>query len=163
MLYDPIEQFYTVLNTNFATDMAALVAAKGVTGLTTTATIIKRHGAEDIIARRATQPTIGFVPVTFRTQAKDQGKRDTRATLEVVYVATGADPAKVGKQVELALESILRSVDRLAASGGGVFGAAVEDGAIDGELSDYYADGEAPNYYQIGTMRIPIDDREDGI
>lgn len=163
MLYDPIEQFWDVLNDNFATDMAALVTAKGVTGLTTTATIIKRHSAEDIIARRATQPTIGFVPTTFRTQAKDQGKRDTRAVLEVVYVATGEDPAKVGKQVELALESILRSVDRLAGNGGGVFGAAVEEGSIDGELSDYYGEGQAPNYYQIGTLRIPVDDREDGL
>ena len=163
MLYDPIEEFYDVLNTNFAVDMAALVTAKGLTGITTTAVIIKRQTAEVIIAKRATQPTIGFVPVTFRTQAKDQGKRDTRAWLEVVYVATGADPAAIGKQVELALQSILCSVDRLAGSGGGVFGAAVEDGSIEGELSDYYADGEAPNYYQVGTMRIPMDDREDGI
>jgi len=163
VIYDPLEKLFDALDANFATDMAALVTAKGLTGITTTATIIKRQTAEVIIAKRATQPTIGFYPTTFRTNAKDQVKRDTRCIVEVVYVATGADPAAIGKQVELALESILRSVDRLAGSGAGVFGAAVEDKSIDGDLSDYYTDGEAPNYYQIGTMRIPVDDREDGL
>jgi hypothetical protein len=163
VIYDPLEQFFAALNANFATDMVALVTAKSLTGITTTATIIKRQTAEVIIAKRATQPTIGFYPTTFRTQAKDQGKRDTRCWLEVVYVATGEDPAAIGKQIELALESILRSVDRLAGLGGGVFGAAVEDNSIDGELSDYYVDGQAPNYYQTGTMRIPVDDRENGL
>lgn len=160
MIFDAIEQLYTALNANFATDMAALVTDKGLTGITTTATIIKRQTAEVIIAKRATQPTIGIVPARFTTQAKDQAKRDSKNWLEVVYVATGSDPAAIGKQVELALESILRSIDRLAGQGGGVFGAAVQEDSIEGDVSDYYTEGQAPNYYQLGTLRFRVDDRE---
>lgn len=163
MLYDPVEKVYAALTTHFASDMGTLVAAKGLTGITTTAVIIKRQTAEVIIAKRAVQPTIGIIPTVFRTQAKSQQKRDTRVWIETVYVATGPDPAAIGKQVELALESILRSVDRLADQAAGVFGAAVEDDSIDGDLSDYYAEGQAPNYYQIGTLRFPVDDMEDGL
>jgi hypothetical protein len=163
VIYDALEQAYAAINTNFATDMAALVAQKTVAGVTTTATIIKRQTAEVIIGKKAAQPTIGIYPVNAITQAKDQGKRDSRCFMEAVYVATGADPAAIGKQVELATESILRSVDRLADQPSGVFGAAIEDGSVEVELSDYYTDGQAPNYYQIGTVRFPVDDREEGL
>ena len=165
MLHDTVERVWVVVNTNFAADMAAVITAKGLgaAGLTATATIIKRQTAEIFAAKQATVPTIGVYGIRAVTQAKDQGKRDSQNTVGIDYYATGMDASKLQKQVEVAAEALLRSVDRIAGSGGGVFGAAVQDGSITVDLLDGYTEGAAPAYIGVATVTFPVDDREDGL
>lgn len=168
MLYDAIEQAFAVIDANFDADFAALITQKslGGLGLTTTAMKIKRQTAEIFVAKRASKPTIGVYGIRASTRAKDQGKRDSRNVIAVDYFATGieADGAKVQKQVELAAEALLKSVDRLVGgTGGGVFGAAVQDDDITVELSEAYVEGEAPAYIGVATVTFPVDDRDDQV
>lgn len=163
MIYDQVEQAFAIANANFATDMAALVAAKSIVGLTTTATFIKRQDAEIAKALNATPPFVGVVALRAATQAKDQGKRDTLGQLAYDYYASGADPLKVAKQAELAVEALLQSVDRLAGSGSGVFGAGELSGSIEIEMTDGFEEGDNGLYFRRGTVRFPIWDRDTGL
>jgi hypothetical protein len=166
VLYDAVEQVFTVLNTNFATDFAALLTQKGLTGLglVTTANIVKRQDAEDFVRFRVTTPTIGILGLDSASRAKDQGKRDNRNIISVDYFATGSetDGPKVQKQVELAAEAIHKSVDRLHDGvGGGVFGASVEDNDLNTHLERGYSEGQTPLYLGLATVTFSVDDRDD--
>jgi len=165
MIHDAIERLYTQLNANFATDMAAVITEKGagVVGLVATATVIKRQTAEIFVQKSQAPPAIGIYGVRATTQAKDQTKRDSKNVIGVDYYATGTDASKLQKQTELAAEAIMRSVDRLAGSGGGVFGAAVEEDSVTWDWLDGYTEGVAPLFIGVATGTIPVDDREQGL
>lgn len=166
MLYDAIERSFAEIDAHFEADFAALITQKalGGLGLVTTALRIKRQTAEVFVARKATVPTIGVYGIQATTRAKDQGKRDSRNTIGVDYYATGTDATKVQKQVELASEALLQSVDRLCTPGsGGIFGAAVQDDDIAVELSDGYLEGKVPLYIGVATVTFPVDDRDDPV
>jgi hypothetical protein len=168
VLYDAIEQVYSIVNANFAADFAALLTQKGLggLGLVTSADIVKRQTAEVFVAKRKTLPSIGIYGVRAVTRAKDQGKRDSRNTIAMDYFASGpeSDGAKLQKQVELAAETLLKSVDRIVGGvGGGVFGAAVQDEDITVDLQDAYVEGETPTYLGVATVTFSVDDRDDQV
>jgi hypothetical protein len=165
VVHDAIERLYTALFTNFATDMAAVITEKGagVVGLVNTATVIKRQTAEIFVQKAQAPPAIGIYGIRATTQAKDQGKRDSKNSIGIDYYATGTNPSQLQKQTELAAEAIMRTIDRLAGSGGGVFGAAVEEDSVTWDWLDGYTEGVAPLYIGVATGTIPVDDRESGL
>lgn len=165
MLYDAVEQVYTVVLANFTTDLGALATAKGVS-VTATVGVIKRQTAETMVALGADLPAIGVYTVAGSTQAKDQGKRDTLTTMVLDYYAEGTDPANLAKQAELAAEALLRSIDRLwpALEGGG--GNAV--GSVGIVMTPGYQEvrqneAEQTVYNHRATVTFPVMDRDSGL
>ena len=163
MIYDALEQVYTVLNANFVTDFAALVAAKGVTGVVTTTGLEKRQDANTMIRLRATLPAIGIYAVAATTQAKDQAKRDSVTTVVCEYLALGSDPVALAKQAELAAEALCKSIDRVAASGAGVYGGGEARQSVEVVLNQAYTETVSPNYEQTATITFPVWDRDEGL
>jgi hypothetical protein len=139
MLYDAIETVYAVVLANFATDLAALASAKGVT-ITTTADIIKRQRAETFVAfgKGVTSPAIGIFSIRGLTQAKWQTQRDTDCTVVCDYYARSADPSALAIQAELAAEALLKSMDRIWPTAAG--GAGEGDRSVTIEMTDAYVE-----------------------
>ena len=138
MILDAIEQTWTLTSDNFAADMQALRALYNLPELDVTATIIKRQRTEISLALGKAPPLLGIVAVGARTNAKDQGKRDTQVRVEWDYYAEGVETAAplLAKQVELACEAVLLTVDRIAGSGLLVFGGGELPGDVSIELSE---------------------------
>jgi hypothetical protein len=162
VIYDSLEQAYTVLLANFAADFTALATAKSVT-VTSVATIKKRVDAETMVAIGVPFPAIGVYGLRATTQAKDQTKRDTTSELVFDCYHTNPDPALAQKQAELMAEACLKTVDRLAGSGGGVFGAGEAPGSVEVDLDPGFEDVEAPQYGGRVRVRFPVSDRDTGL
>ena len=163
MIYDQVEQAYTVAAANFAADYSALLTAKGVAS-PGSIPLIKRQSVPTALRYGKTPPFVGVVSLAATTQAKDQGKRDTRGLLAYDVYIKGTDPALVAKQVELAAEALLRSVDRLPTSGGGVFGAAELPLSLTVSLSDDEDEEvEEGKYGRRATVSFPTWDRDEGL
>lgn len=163
MIFDQVEQLYTVVNTNFATDLGALATAKGVT-INTGATFVKRQNADVFFALGVTLPACGIYVTRASTKAKQQGIRDTTGTAVFDYYAEDADPVKVAKQAELAAEALLMSVDRMATAGAGVFGAAELEDSITVEMSDGFEKRASEGrYWRRAVVRFAIYDRDTGL
>lgn len=163
MIYDVVEQAYSVLNSNFATDYTALLTAKNVTS-PGTVKLVKRQKVETAIRYGFQPPLLGVISLAARTQAKDQGKRDTQALVAYDLYIKGSDPAVVAKQVELGAEACMRSVDRLAASGLGVFGAGEVPLSVNVTLSDDEDEEvEEGKYGRRATVSFQVWDRDEGV
>ena len=128
--YDVIENIEPVLTANFATDMAAIVAAKGAQVISTNATVYKREMGPLFAGRGQPLPGIGLWLRTTQTQARRQTKRDNLHVLVYDYFARGNDAVKLQAQLELAAEAILMTVDRTYQAGGGVYGSGETDKSV---------------------------------
>ena len=163
MLYDIVEQAFTVLNTNFAADYTALLTAKSVAS-PGTVKIVKRQSIKTALRYGALPPVMGVISLAGRTTAKDQGKRDTQGLVAYDLYIKGATPDLVAKQVELAAEACMRSVDRLAASGGGVFGAGEVPLSVTVALNDDEEEEvEEGKYGRRVTVSFQVWDRDEGL
>lgn len=163
MIYDVVEQAYSVLASNFATDYAALLTAKSVAS-PGTVKLVKRQKVETALRYGVLPPLLGVVSLAARTQAKDQGKRDTQGLVAYDLYIKGSDPAVVAKQVELGAEACMRSVDRLAASGLGVFGAGEIPLSVQITLSDDEEEEvEEGKYGRRATVSFQVWDRDEGV
>ena len=167
MIYDCVEQAYAVLNTNFATDYSALLTAKSVAS-PGTVKLVKRQKVTTALRYGLQAPLIGVISLAARTQAKDQGKRDTQALLAYDIYITGAassdGAALVAKQIEIAAEAAMRSVDKLAASGLGVFGAGELPLTVDITLSDDEEEEvQEGKYGRRATVSFQVWDRDEGV
>lgn len=164
MIYDAIEAVYTVVLANFATDMAALVAAKSVADVNAKINVVKRQPAETYVDRGLALPAVGVYGLRIATQAKNQGARDNVSTVVLDYYAEGADPVVLAKQVELAAEALLVSVDKVTPSGGGVFGAAELVGSVTIELTESYVEAKPDatdrRYWRRALISFPVHDRD---
>lgn len=164
MIFDALERAYTVANTNFATDMAAIVTAKGLSGLTTTATFVKRQRAETFRDLGAPLPACGVYWAGLVTQAKNQQKRDGVVSLVYDYYAEGdeTEVVEVSKQVELAVTALLLSVDRMAGGADLVFGGGEGDGSITVEPSDGFSPPAEPKgvkrFWARAMILFPVND-----
>ena len=163
MLYDAVEQAFSVLNSNFAADYTAALSSKGVTS-PGTVKIVKRQSIKTALRYMVQPPVLGVISLASRTQAKDQGKRDSQSLVAYDLYIKGSDPALVAKQIELAAEAMMRSVDRLAASGNGVFGAAEVPLSATVTLSDDEDEEvEEGKYGRRVTVSFPVWDRDEGV
>lgn len=166
MLYDQVEQCYTVLAANFAADYAALLAAKSVAS-PGTVTIIKRQSVNTALRYSQAPPFVGVFSLAGKTQAKDQSKRDTEGLVAFDIYMTGAGAtgaSLVASQVELAAEAVLLTVDRLAGSGRGVYGAGELPFGTTVQLSDD-TDEEVQQglYGRRATVTVPVRDRDEPV
>ncbi len=163
-LYDAIEIAAAAATAHFSTQLAAIVTARGLSGIDTTATIHKRRPAEHFAGLNpdVNLPGIGVYPTpdaASRTSAKWQGKRDWRNVLNYDYFAMGPDPAKLEEQVELSLEALMRVIDRM--SGSGLLGMGEEPGSVAISVSEL---AESQDYYQHrGVVTFSVITQETGL
>lgn len=162
MIFDAVQRAHTVTATNLATDLAALCTAKSVTN-PGTITLVKRQKAETFIALGSPLPALGIYGLRAVTQAKDQGKRDSLVTVVWDFYIEGTDPTLIAKQAELVAESVLRTVDRLAASGDGLYGAGELAQSVTVEMSDNYQEAEELKWFQRAVVTAPVHDRDEGV
>lgn len=115
-MYDAVERAVAVLTANFDADMAAIVTDRAVAVTAQVATVYKRR-EWSVFAELSTfsqaAPGIGVYATEATTNAKRQNERDWTVSVVAEYYARGPDPAKLAVQAELAVEAILRSVDRM--------------------------------------------------
>jgi len=166
VIYDAIEKAYEIVNANFATDMAAVIASKSEAGLTATAAIEKRQDIKKSIALGAAKPTISIWGRGADTQAKvGTGWRDNVSSVIMDYFCNGTDAVKVAKQAELAGEALMRCVDKMPNSGGSgvVFGAAEMVGSARVDLSDGYEKDSTGNWYRTARVTFPLTDRDEPV
>ena len=177
-IFDAIVRTIQVVKANFDTDMSALVTAKVAAGflaqaeadvIEQTATIYDRLAAEEFAPHGDDEtpdklPGIGIYSGPMTTQAVWQGRRDARAVVVLDYFAMGEDPRLLEIQVELATESLLRSIDRIPeAAPAGQLGA--------GELRDEIAvlpfglaRTKGLDFYQDrATVTFPILEQDSGL
>jgi hypothetical protein len=162
VITDTVDQVWLMTNDWFPVDMQMLASLYNVP-MTTTATVIKRQSVETALAEGATIPVLGIVALRCTTNAKDQGKRDSLTTVEWDYYAEAATVASLGvlqKQVELAAQAILYTIDRLAGSGLQVFGGGDLPGSVEVTVTEGVNEGEAPRYWRRAVVTAPIWQRE---
>lgn len=166
MIYDAVERAYSILTANFATDMAALLTAKSLSG-NSTVTVVKRRSAEHEAANQdanlATTPRIGVWAETAVTQAKMQDdRRDSIVMVTMEYVCRGTDEDTIAIQAEIAAEAIMMSVDAMSGDTS-VIGASEDTGETTVELRrTSHATGQ--QYAQEVVQVIsPIVDRDIGL
>lgn len=160
MIYDAVERCYTVTNTNFAADLAALATAKSLT-VDTTVNLIKRQSAETFTRLQAELPACGIYGLEADTQAKDQTKRDSLVVMTWDYYDEDTDPQKVAKQVELAAAAILRTIDRIVNTL--TFGAGEVPGSVRVRLTEGFIEANEKNYWRRAIVTAPVWDRDEGL
>ena len=160
MIFHALEQTYAVANTYFNTEHADVCADNSVTA-PAPATLIKRQRAETSQRLGGPAPRLGLHSVRGSTQAKDQQKRDNTTFLLADYYLEGTDPALLAAQAELAVEAVLRIVDRLALSGGGVYGAGELRDSVSWQMSDGYDEARQDLYWHRAQVTFPVHDRDE--
>lgn len=164
MIFDAVETAYTVVLANFATDMAALIAAKGVTGVVSAATVVKRQNAETYLALGTAPPAIGIWARGTTTQAKvGTGWRDNASIVVLDYYCTDSNPVDAAKQAELAAEALLKSIDKMPGAGNVVFGAGELRGSVTVEMSDGYLKDAGEIWYRRAQVTFPLTDRDEPV
>lgn len=134
MTYDVIERINTIFAANFASDMSALVTAKGLTGqgIDETVVVYPRRRGQQFVTKMAEDNVtagIGCHARGFVSNAKFSGRRHTTHRVAVEYWALNTSAVALALQLELAGEAVLSCIDRLLASGGstGIIGVGEED------------------------------------
>jgi len=162
MLFDVVERVYAVTNTNFNADLAALAAIKGVTGFAPT--ILKRETAEIMRAKYQTFPAVGIYAIEADTQMADGGlggKRDSLCYVGADLVIVGTDPVLVQEQIELGCEVLVKEMcERVPTGATTTFAGGLAKGSVKASISDGYTDEQGVNYMAIGTVRVPVWDRD---
>lgn len=162
MIYDLVERAYTVLAANFATDYTALLTEKTVSS-PGTVKIVKRQKVETALRYGVLPPLMGVISIAAQATAKMQTRRDTQGLVAYDFYLTGTDPAVVAKQVEIAAEAALKSVDRLAGAGG-VFGAGEIPLSVQITLSDDEDEEvQEGKYGRRATVSFSMWDRDEGL
>jgi hypothetical protein len=162
VIYDAIERAATVAAANFDTDLAALAVAKTETLLASSTTVYKRRTAE-AFEKDVTEKTagLGIYWESVQTEVKDQGKRDSTVFVLYDYYAIGSDLGQLEKQVELAAEALMQSIDRLADSS--VLAAGEAPGSVI-VLAFLVGQGEEGQHYEGRViLRFPVLDRDQGL
>ncbi len=113
-VYETTNEFETAIKANFATHIAAVATDRSVT-LDSAFTFYKRERVETFHKR--TLPGVGLWGLSAKTGAKRVERRDWIVTMVIDYFARSSDRNKLGEQVELAMEAMMRVVDGLAGSG----------------------------------------------
>jgi hypothetical protein len=163
VIRDALERVADIVAANFAVDLAALATAKGVT-IDTTATIYKRRSKETFGTKRnPTLPGIGIFWLSGATNARRQDERDTTLTMVLDYYALDTDPDRLAEQVELAVEALLRSVDRLGEGAAGVLGAGEPENSIQLQHTPTSVLEGAETYEERAQVLFPIIDQDVGL
>lgn len=161
MIYAVVEQVYTVLAANFATDWAGLCSTFSL-GAPPAVDIVKRQNVDAMVRSTSrdwsVRPAIGIYAVDLTTQAKMAAHRLSVNNLGLDFYRRGAiaNLPTLLQQGELAAEAMLLTIDRLAGSGGGVWGAGEAEDSVTVTFSDGYEATEGGDYQQLITVTVPV-------
>lgn len=142
-----------ILQGNFATDLAALATAKSVAGIDATIHFYDEQPAAVFATRDL--PGLGVYGVGASTNSRRQDQRDSVVTVSVEYYCRGTDATVIGKQTKLAVEAILRSIDRMA-GGGGVVLAGDPDNSVQAEVFGLAVAPGQTSYEDGCRVRFPV-------
>jgi hypothetical protein len=171
VIFDTIEAVGPVLVANFATELAALAASKGVAvlptagGIDSTITLYSGQDAEDFApVEQNVLPGLGLDWDGALTHAKrNAGIRDCLHNLVADYFARGTDSVVLKRQMRLAAEELLHRIDQIAANAGsGVYGAGEADLSI--RIEQFPIGSYGQDTYE-GRFRIhfPVNEEDTGL
>lgn len=126
MIRRAVERVYSVVSANFNTDFAALAAAAGVPAVT--ADFYKRLAAPGFW--RKTTAGVGVYHGSGASErrkagaAAGSGVRDTRVDVVLDWWIRGHEPDVLAVQTEIAIDALVRSIDRVPDEASGVWSAA---------------------------------------
>ncbi len=113
-LYDVRTELQNAINANFTTHLAAIASEQSVT-LDTTFTLYPLERLDTFHAK--TLPGVGVWIRSAAVGAKRQTRRDWNVVVGIDYGFGGSNRETVGRQVELALDAMMRVIDGLAQTG----------------------------------------------
>lgn len=164
-IWNGVEELSAALEEHLSAELATVAAAHEVS-LDTEFTLFKRERAPTFL-KRVTGPGVGVWFESARTGAQSQNRRDWTLMAVVDYGVTGGDRDQVAEQVELAIEAIMRVVDRLATTGTLLEAAARGDSviAIQDLSENVQAALASPSQVSpivaAARVRIPIQQRDE--
>lgn len=164
MFLEAADRTVAVLTANFAADHAALATAKGVAGVDSTVTIHDRLPMAVVASIEGnTFPAIGVYTAGGSAHSRRQDERMGTVVVVVEYYARSETlPLTLGKQVELAVEAILRTVDRMAGAGGVVLAGDPDNSVVVEVFGTSRVRGA--NYFEDGCrVRIPCVVQDTGL
>jgi len=131
-LYDIVQGVSAQLTQNFTADLTAILSARSLS-LDPTVTVYPRLMGPYILeeGNGLALPGIGVYLVSADTNAKTQTQRKWKGGTAIDYVAQLSAQDDIFAQMELAVEAIMKSIDRIdfavwtgiAGGSGGVYGA----------------------------------------
>lgn len=165
MIYDAVEHAITTAKANFSADLSALASAKNESGVISDVTVHGRLDATEFhseVDRLA--PGLGIYGNGASTQAKHPDIRESVVTLFFDYYAIGADATDLGKQVELAAEAILQTVDAMTGGSAGIINAGGADGSVSVTvLPITRIKGGKKTYEGRCVVQVPAQERDTGL
>lgn len=126
MIRRAVERVYSVVSANFNADFATLAAAAGVPPVT--ADFFKRQAAP--VFWKRTTAGVGVYHGSGASErrkagaAAGSGVRDTRVDMVLDWWIRGDDPEMLAVQTEIAIDALVRSIDRVPDEASGVWSAA---------------------------------------
>jgi hypothetical protein len=164
MLFDAIERAYTVVSANFNADFTSLCSLKGVATTGFPAAVIKRETVEIMRRKGQTYPAVGVYAIRATTQMADGGlggKRDANCAVGADLVIVGTDPVLVQEQIELGCEVLVKALcERIISGAATTYAGGLQKDSVEIDITDAYEEEQGQNYLAIGTVRLPIFDRD---
>jgi len=171
VIYDAIEAVGPVLVANYAAELGALAAVKGIAvlptvgGIDATINLYSGASAEDFAPiEQNALPGLGLDWDQALTHAKrNAGIRDHVHTLVADYFARGTDALVLKRQMRLAAEELLHRIDQIAATAGsGVYGSGEGDFSI--RIEQFPLGSFGQDTYE-GRFRIhfPVQEEDTGL
>ena len=163
MIRDAVERVYSVVNSNFATQLATLLTAASLPALTPM--VFKRRSAERFYAHTACGVGVYHEGGTTSRRkpgaASGSGIRDSRPILVLDFYLRGTTEADVEQQTEVAIQALLRSVDAIPTTG--VFSAGDGPGSVTWEIISTPLSEDRTMAESRALIRFPVVVRETGL
>lgn len=165
MIWDAVEGSAAIVSANFDTEMAAVIALKGLggLGLVATATVQKRLRVGQLVSMRKPFPALGVYSIGVLTGAKNQRRRTNLVRIGIDYWAQLNDAEKVAQQAELAQEAVMRCVDLIWQTSGGVYGAGEGPYSTTGEMLATEPLKGAQHWGSGFRLLVPVNQQDDNL
>jgi hypothetical protein len=163
-----IDRVHSIVSTNFNGDFSTLASAAGVPALTLAAGDFFKRLAAEVFAQKVAVG-IGYYQDGGATQAKRPGAalsgiRDTTVVVVIDWYLSGDNPDDVAVQTEVALDALLRSIDRmLEPDANGVRAAGAERGSIVWEITRTPLIDDSRIATERAKLRVPFTVRDTGL
>jgi len=162
MIYDVIERAETVAKANFVIDIKALETLKDV-DIDTTVSFYKRLDANIFFDKKL--PGLGIYAEGATSGAKllSGARRENTVFLIFDYMARGTVAANLSFQIELAVEAIMQTIDRLAESTTNVLGAGEAKDSVVITIERQAQSENQPHYEERVLVRVPVNEEDTGL
>lgn len=167
MIRKVVDRAHSVVSTNFNTDFSDVAAGTGVPLLTLAAGDFFNRMAAEIFQLKVAVG-IGVYHDGGATTRRRPGAgsaaaiRDSRIDVVLDWWITGANPDDVAAQTELAVQALLRSIDRMP-DGTNIIRAAEGEDAVRWEIQRTQLSAETRIAVERALIRFPAWTRETGL